>query len=226
LIAPAYIENVKAGLFDKNNHSPIWSLGNACWVVVSNVGKADVGIASLYNISELTIGGVGYGNATHLTGILLGEKFNFKTRYIVFKSNTDALLNLASNNGINMAIDKAENFISFKTRSDIQALAVSCPSRIESLPNIKTLAEQGINAPSVFNIIISHRNMSIEKRAKIRLILNRSAEGIGSQTFMQLSGLRPTQFDNMSAEDFYNKSLSTFGFLLNKYEKEIDQAKN
>lgn len=226
LIAPAYIENVKSGILDKSNHQPVWSLGNACWVVVSNVGKQENGINSLSGITELTIGGVGYGNATHLTGILLGEKFNFKTRYIVFKSNTDALLNLASNNGVNMAIDKVENFTSFRTKSEIQALGVSCPTRIDALPNVKTMVEQGVTAPMVFNIIIAHKDMPAEKRNKIRLILNRSADNIGSQGFMKLSGLRPTQFDNISPEDFYNRSLSFFEKLLDRHEKTINDAKN
>jgi hypothetical protein len=82
LIAPAYIENYRSGLFDKNNHRAVWSLGNACWAVISNLGKTEGGVASLTGIEELTLGGVGFGNATHLTGIMLGDRFKFKTRYI------------------------------------------------------------------------------------------------------------------------------------------------
>lgn len=226
LIAPAYIENSRAGIIDRTNHTPIWSLGNACWAVISNLGKTENGLTSLSGISEINLGGVGYGNATHLTGIILGEKFNFKTRYIVFKSNTDALVNLAGNNGVNLAIDKVENFLSFKLKADIQVLGVSCPTRIDTLPNIKTLSEQGITAPMVFNIIISHKDMPVNKKNKIRLIFNKAAENIGSQTFMQLSGLRPTQFDNISPTEFYTRSVIIFENLLNKYEKLIQDSKN
>ena len=226
LIAPAYIENSKEGIINRNNHVPVWSLGNACWAVITNLGKTENGLASLARVPEITVGGVGYGNATHLTSIILGEKFNFKTRYIVFKSNTDALVNLAGNNGVNLVIDKVENFLSFKIKSDIQVLGVSCPTRINLLPNVKTLSEQGINAPMVFNIIISHKDMPVDKRNKIRSILDSAANNIGSQTFMQLSGLRPTQFDNITPAEFYNKTIIIFENLLNKYENKIKDAKN
>jgi tripartite-type tricarboxylate transporter receptor subunit TctC len=226
LIAPAYIENSREGIIERNNHTPVWSLGNACWAVITNLGKTENGLDSLAGVPEITVGGVGYGNATHLTSIMLGEKFNFKTRYIVFKSNTDALVNLAGNNGVNLVIDKVENFLSFKIKLDIQVLGVSCPTRINLLPNVKTLSEQGINAPMVFNIIISHRDMHSDKRNKIRAILDNAANNIGSQTFMQLSGLRPTQFDNITPSEFYNKSIMIFENLLNKYEKKIKDAKN
>jgi tripartite-type tricarboxylate transporter receptor subunit TctC len=226
LIAPAYIENFRSGLFDRNNHRPVWSMGNACWAVISNLGKTEGGVASLTGIQELVLGGVGFGNATHLTGIMLGERFKFKTRYIVFKANTDALVNLVANNGVNLAIDKAENFHSFKSRADIQVLGVSCPTRMDLLPGIKTLAEQGVNAPMVFNIVISHKDMSVERRNRIRSIFDRAAENIGSQNFMQLSGLRPTQFDNINPEDFYNRSINLFETLLTRYEKAINESKN
>jgi tripartite-type tricarboxylate transporter receptor subunit TctC len=97
---------------------------------------------------------------------------------------------------------------------------------MDLLPGIKTLAEQGVNAPMVFNIVISHKDMSVERRNRIRSIFDRAAENIGSQNFMQLSGLRPTQFDNINPEDFYNRSINLFETLLTRYEKAINESKN
>jgi tripartite-type tricarboxylate transporter receptor subunit TctC len=226
LIAPAYVENHKSGAINKNNYVPIWGLGDACWAVFTNVGDTSTGVKSLYGIKELVVGGVGFGNAAHLTGIMLGEKFNFDTRYIIFKSNTDALINMVGNNGVNMALDKIEGYSSFKPKNNnLQVLAVSCPSRMSTMPEVKTLKEQGINVPSVFNIIVANKLMNDDKRIKIRNILAQAAERMGSDSFMKLSGTIPPQFVSMSQDEYYAKSIAIFELLTARYEKAIENAK-
>lgn len=226
LIAPAYIENHKSGAINKNNYTPIWGLGDACWAVFTNIGDTSVGIKSLSGIKELVVGGVGFGNAAHLTGIMLGEKFNFDTRYIIFKSNTDALINMVGNNGVNMALDKIEGYASFKPKnSNLQVLAVSCPSRMSVMPEVKTLREHGVNAPSVFNIVVANKSMNDDKRAKIRSILISAAERMGADSFMKLSGTIPPQFVSISQDEYYTKSLAIFEALTSRYEKAIENAK-
>jgi tripartite-type tricarboxylate transporter receptor subunit TctC len=227
LIAPAYVENHRSKLIDKNNYVPVWAMGDACWAVFTNVGDMSKGISSLAGTKELVVGGVGFGNAAHLTGIMLGEKYKFNTRYVIFKANTDALINMVGNNGVNMAIDKIEGFASFKPKNDkLQVLAVSCPSRMTALPQVKTLKEQGIDAPSVFNIIIANKAMDDDKRTKIRAVLTLAAERMGADSFMKLSGLLPPQFNKISQDDFYSKSIVKFDTLLDQYKNTIESAKN
>lgn len=227
LIAPAYVENFRSKAIDQNNYTPVWAMGDACWAVFTNVGDTAKGIKSLAGVKEMMIGGVGYGNAAHLTGIMLGEKFNFRTRYIVFKSNTDALVNMVGNNGINMAIDKIEGYASFKPKNDkLQVLAVSCPARMSAMPEVKTLKEQGINAPMVFNIVLANKSMDDYKRTKLRAILTLAAERMGAESFMKLSGMSPPQFRGISQEEFYSNSLKVFDGLLTRYEKDVENARN
>lgn len=227
LIAPAYIENHRSKLIDKDNYVPVWSMGDACWAVFTNIGDMTKGVSSLAGTKELVVGGVGFGNAAHLTGIMLGEKYKVNTRYVVFKSNTDALVNIVGNNGVNMAIDKIEGFAAFKPKNDkLQVLAVSCPSRMTAIPEVKTLKEQGIDAPSVFNIIIANKAMDDDKRTKIRAILTLAAERMGPDAFMKLSGLVPPQFNKISQDDFYSKSIVKFETLLDKYKNTIESAKS
>ena len=227
LIAPAYIENHRSKLIDKDNYVPVWSIGDACWAVFTNIGDMTKGVSSLAGTKELVVGGVGFGNAAHLTGIMLGEKYKVNTRYVVFKSNTDALVNMVGNNGVNMAIDKIEGFAAFKPKNDkLQVLAVSCPSRMTAMPKVKTLKEQGIDAPSVFNIIIANKAMDDDKRTKIRAILTLAAERMGPDAFMKLSGLLPPQFNKISQDDFYSKSIVKFETLLDKYKNTIESSKS
>lgn len=226
LIAPAYIENYRSKVIDRNNYVPVWAMGDACWAVFTNTGNTLKGISSLSGITELVVGGVGFGNAAHLTGIMLGEKYKFNTRYVVFKSNTDALVNMVGNNGVNLAIDKIEGYATFKPKNNnLQILAVSCPSRMSAMPEVKTLKEQGVNAPFVFNILIANKSMDEDKRTKLRAILTLAADRMGADTFMKLSGLLPPQFNKVSQDDFYTNSLMTFDALLNKYENAIESAK-
>jgi tripartite-type tricarboxylate transporter receptor subunit TctC len=226
LIAPAYVENYRSKVIDQNNYVPVWAMGDACWAVFTNVGDTARGIKSLSGIKELVIGGVGFGNAAHLTGIMLGEKFKFDTRYIVFKSNTDALVNMVGNNGVSMAIDKIEGYSSFKPKNnDLQVLAVSCPNRMSAMPEVKTLKEQGINAPTVFNIVVANKSMDDYKRTKLRAILTLAAERMGADAFMKLSGMIPPQFNKVSHDEFYSRSTAIFDSLLTRYENIIENAK-
>jgi tripartite-type tricarboxylate transporter receptor subunit TctC len=91
IIAPKFVEHTRSGKLTRSDYIPIHALGDACWAVITNTGNMNQGISSLRGQQELTVGGVGIGNAAHITALELGEHFNFSVRYIPFKSNFDAL---------------------------------------------------------------------------------------------------------------------------------------
>lgn len=215
IIAPAFVENVAAGKLEESDYIPIHALGDACWVVITN--------GSIKGIKEVTVGGVGFGNAAHLTSLALAEKYGFDVRYIVFKSNNDALVNMAGNNGVIMVIDRYESYESMKTKNpNLQAFAASCPTRLPQAPNLKTLKEQGINAPYVFNITVAHKSMNPTKRKVIGIILNDAQKKIGAEEIFKISGVKtPT----VETEEFYLKSTQTVRTLQNKYRTQIDKSK-
>jgi tripartite-type tricarboxylate transporter receptor subunit TctC len=213
IIAPAFVENVESGKLTANDYVPVHALGNACWAVIVN--KELVG--------DVAVGGVGFGNAAHLTSLALAEKYKFKVKYIVFKSNNDALVNMAGNNGINFVIDRYEAFESMRqVNSNLKMLAASCPVRLPQQPKIKTLKELGINAPYVFNITIAHKDMPATKRQVISAILDSATNRVGSDEIFKLSAMRPPTFDNVSTEKFYHDSYSLVKNLQQKYRKQIN----
>jgi len=214
IMAPAYVENVNKGLIKEEDYIPIHTIGDACWTVITN--------GPVKSIKELTVGGVGFGNSAHLTGLAMGEKFGFPVRYIVFKSNNDALVNMAGNNGINMVIDRWEAYESMKTKNpNLQAYAASCPVRLPQDPKLKTLGENGIKAPYVFNITVAPKSMTTAKRKVIAIILNDAQNKIGADEIFRVSGMR---IPKESAEEFYGKSINTVRSLQTKYRKEIEEA--
>lgn len=215
IIAPAFVENVASGKLEESDYIPIHVLGDACWAVITN--------GSIKGIKEVTVGGVGFGNAAHLTSLALGEKFGFDVRYIVFKSNNDALVNMAGNNGVIMVIDRYEAYESMKTKNpNLQAFAASCPTRLPQAPDLKTLKEIGIDAPYVFNITVAHKSMDPVRMRAISMILNQAQDKIGSEEIFKISGMKvPAE----SPEVFYKKSTDKVKVLQKKYRAQIEKSK-
>ncbi len=218
IIAPAFVENVESGKLNEKDYVPVYAFGDACWAVVTN--------KPLTGQREFVVGGVGFGNAAHLTALALGEKFKFGVRYIVFRSNNDALVNMAGDNGVEFVIDKYEGYEALKTKNPkMRMIAASCPARLPQEPKIKTLKEQGIDAPYIFNIVVAGKEMSEGRRKAIGMILDRATLTVGKDEIFKLSAQRPPIFDGVSTEQFYEKSISLVRNLQSKYRKQIEEAK-
>jgi tripartite-type tricarboxylate transporter receptor subunit TctC len=222
VVAPAFVKNTIAGRLQRSNYRPIFSLGNACWAVVSNLGTRG-SVASLRGkAAEVVVGGVGVGNATHLTSLAIGDAMGFKVNYTVFKSNNDALVNMAGNNGVNFIVDLIDHYEALKDKNkDMQVIAASCPKRLESAPDVPTLAEQGIKAPYIFNITVAHKTMNKAKAEKLGRILSNATHTIGEKEIFKLSGMRPVQFDGQTAQSHFDSSITLIEGLLNKYSSYI-----
>lgn len=215
IIAPAYVENVESGKLVESDYAPVYAFGDACWAVITN--------KPVSGQSEFVVGGVGFGNASHLTALALGEKYKFDVLYIVFKSNNDALINMAGDNGIEFVIDKYESYTSLKAKNPkMQMIAASCPNRLPQEPKIKTLKELGIDAPYIFNIAVALRTMPERKRKELGTILTMATQNIGEREIFNLSAMRPPQFDGITVEDFYAKSVRQIKFLQTKYRDKIN----
>jgi tripartite-type tricarboxylate transporter receptor subunit TctC len=222
IVAPKYVEHLSSGKLNKDNYEPVWALGDACWAVITNVGNERKGVASLQGQKELVVGGVGLGNAAHLTALQLGEKYGFQVRYIPFKSNFDALALMAADGSVNMVLERISNYEQMKTKNpDLKMLAMSCPQRHPSAPNVQTLSEQGITAPYVFNTIVANQNMLATRQEEIGKILTRAAQIVGLNDIQRSSDFRPPQFDNLSVTMYHNKNIALVDRLLKKYQSQI-----
>jgi len=218
IIAPAFVENVASGQLNEKDYVPVYALGDACWAVITN--------KPLKGQREFVVGGVGYGNAAHLTALALGEKYKFDVRYIVFKSNNDALVNMVGDNGIEFVIDRFESYMALQTKNvKMNMIAASCPNRLPQALGVPTLKEMGVDAPYIFNIIIAHKDMPRGRQVAVAKILESATDKLGAEEIYKLSAVRPSQFDKTSAEDFYKKSVSTVRSLQSKYKIQIEQSK-
>lgn len=225
VIAASFVENVELGQLKAEDYVPVWSLGDACWTVVSITSNGISEVRGLQNTPEITVGTVGFGNATHLTALQIGKKYNIPVRLVPFKSNFDAVVNMAGNNGVTFGIDTPEAFENFRPKNNqLRMLAVSCNQRLPEYPRVKTLREQGIVAPAVINIVVANTSMSAEKRKQLGKILEQAADQIGETEIRKLSGFIPPQFEKVSAQEHFTKSTELIGRLRNQFKKEIKQA--
>ena len=193
IIAPSFAEHVSAGTVSQDDFVPVLTLGEACWAVVSN--------EPLNQAREITVGAVAPGNATHLTALILGERYKIPVVYVGFKSNNDALINLAGNNGVNMAIDRWEAFDSLRGLNPrMQVFAASCGHRLPQAPTVPTLRELGVDAPQVFNIVVAPRGWDPEHRRAVAAVLQSALAQMPASEVFAISGMSvPT----VSADQYY-----------------------
>jgi tripartite-type tricarboxylate transporter receptor subunit TctC len=225
IIAASFVENAEMGQIRPEDYVPVWSLGDACWTVISTISNGVSEIRGLQTAQEITVGTVGFGNATHLTALQIGKKYNIPVRLVPFKSNFDAVVNMAGNNGVTLGIDTPGAFENLQSKnSKLRMLAVSCNQRLPEYPRVKTLREQGIVAPAVMNIVVANVAMSAEKRKQLGRILEQATDQIGENEIRKISGFIPPQFEKVSAQEHFTKSTELIGRLRNQFEKEIKQA--
>jgi len=225
IIAASYVENVEAGWIRPTDYVPVWSLGDACWTVMSTV-SANNTVAGLRSAQEIIVGTVGVGNASHLTALLIGEQYGIPVKLVPFKSNFDAVVNMVGNNGVNFAIDTPEAFENFRAKNpQLRMLAVSCGNRLASHPGVRTLAESGIPAPAILNIVVARTEMSDAKRKRLAQILEQATAQIGRDEIARMSGFVPPQFYKVTALEHFTKSTDLIRQLRIRFQKEIATTK-
>jgi tripartite-type tricarboxylate transporter receptor subunit TctC len=225
IIAASFVENVELGQLKAEDYAPVWSLGDACWTVMSTLSNGQSEIRGLQNAQEIVVGTVGFGNASHLTALQIGKKYNVPVKLVPFKSNFDAVVNMAGNNGITFALDTPQAYEAFRSKNtQLRMLAVSCNQRLPEYPRVKTLREQGIVAPSVINIVIANVAMPADKRKQLGQILEQATNQIGENEIRKLSGFIPSQFEKISAQEHFTKSVELISRLRGQFEKEIKQS--
>jgi tripartite-type tricarboxylate transporter receptor subunit TctC len=226
--SPAFAENVLSGQLNENDYVAITTQGDACWAVITNIGDTRTGIASLKGQKEIVVGGVGYGTSAHLAAIIISKRYGFKIRYIPYKANIEALIQMASGQPINFVIERISNYKNFKQKNpNLEVLGINCPHRNPLMPEIKTLAEQGFDVPTIFMTTLANVKMPVEKRREISQILDQAQMQLGNKYMMESADMYAPMFANpkISTEEFFNRRVLQMKVLLHRYEKEVEDAK-
>jgi tripartite-type tricarboxylate transporter receptor subunit TctC len=225
IINAAFVDNAEKGQIVETDYVPIHSDGDACWAVVSTNGDEKQGLDSLQGTGEIVVGSVGFGNATHLTALQIGDKYNLPVRYIPYRSNYDATVAMIGDQGVNFGMERLSVVMQFKEKNPkLAVLAMSCPKRYVEAPAVATLKEQGIIAPYVFNTVVAHKDMPINRAVDLGRILDQATLTLGAEEIKKISDMRPSVFDSVSAVDFTQERLAIVKLLRNKYRAIITNA--
>ena len=225
IINAAFVELLENGQAQESDWVPVHAIGEACWAVLTLGGNESQGIASLKNMSEITVGTVGVGNVTHLTALAIGERVGVPVRLVLFKSNYDALVNLVGNHGVNFAIERYAVVSQFQERNpNIQVVGMSCPTRYAAM-HVATLKEQGLNLPGVINIVMANQAMPAQRQAAVARILDQATRDVGLQEIQHLSDMRSPIFDGVSTQQFYRSRINALKTLRKRYVKQIQDSR-
>ena len=227
IINAAFVDNIDNGLIKEENYVPVHSAGDACWAIVSTKGNERQGLTSLKGTGEIVVGSVGFGNATHLTALQIGERFNLPVRFIPYKSNSDATIAMAGGHGVNFGLERVRVIRQLKEKNpNLNILAMSCPKRHSDAPEIKTLMEYNIVAPYVFNTVVANKSMPKAKQQELGELLDKATLIVGQKEIQRLSDMRPAIFDQVTAEDFHTRRLITVRTLRNKHKHTIEKDRS
>jgi tripartite-type tricarboxylate transporter receptor subunit TctC len=225
-ITNSVFEAIDRDLIKESDMVPVFSFGDSCWTVVSTLGNATDGIKGIrqHGAKEITGGGPAPGGAAHITALIAGDKNNVPVRYILFKSNLEALTLMVGDRGttVNFVLERAVNYSQLKERlPSLNALAVSCPTRHPLLPTVSTLKEQKIDAPYIWNFLVADPRMSVERRAEIEQIFIAATRSVGQERIFELSDMVSPIFTGGTSQQHYQKSFSTLRDFRTRYRDKI-----
>lgn len=223
-----FTDYVGSGRLNESDYVPVAAQGDACWAIITNIGDSQRGIESLRGQTEITAAGVGFGAASHVNAILIGEKIGFKVRYVVYKSNIEALTQMAGGQPINMVLERIANYKTFKERNPkLQILATTCTQRSPSAPEVKTLREQGVDGSLVFLVTLANVKMPEDRRKELAAILLEAQKQVGAKYLMETADAIAPQFFNppLPVEDYFYSRLLKQKVLIHRYQRQINEAK-
>ena len=154
LIGTVGIHAINGALYEKmsfdpvKDFTPISFLASTPNVLIVN---KQLGVSNVHELIELarakpnqlTFGSSGVGTSLHMSGELLKEMAGVQIRHIPYKGRAQSLPDLVSGR-ISMLFDNLSSSLPLIKAGEVQALGVTTLKRSHAVPEIPTLAEQGL----------------------------------------------------------------------------------
>ena len=154
LIGTVGIHAINGALYEKmsfdpvKDFTPISFLASTPNVLIVN---KQLGVSNVHELIELarakpnqlTFGSSGVGTSLHMSGELFKEMAGVQIRHIPYKGRAQSLPDLVSGR-ISMLFDNLSSSLPLIKAGEVQALGVTTFKRSHAVPEIPTLAEQGL----------------------------------------------------------------------------------
>jgi hypothetical protein len=200
-------EAVDRKFVDINNFVPVFAQGDFCWMAVALVGPKGQQLSDIGQLKEIVVGTPALGGATHLLALEIGKKYNVPVQYVLFHSNFEAFVNMVSNNGVTFVVERVSNFNQYKDKNpNMRMIGALCQERHPLVPGVKTVREQGIDTPLVWQTIFASKLMDAKRRQDISDIFSQAERQIGQQEIFKISDQTPPLFHGISSEQHFRES--------------------
>jgi tripartite-type tricarboxylate transporter receptor subunit TctC len=148
------------------------------------------------NHEKLSYGHAGVGSISYVSGTVFNAKFGFKPGLVAYRGTNPALNDLVGGQ-IDYMVDQSLNVIPQIKAGTIKVYAVAAPARLESIPNVPTTKELGVDFIfSAWNAMVAPKGTPKEIVAKLSDALSKALDDATIKArFVELGSTAPERAD-------------------------------
>jgi tripartite-type tricarboxylate transporter receptor subunit TctC len=148
------------------------------------------------NSSKLTYGHAGVGSISHVSGLVFNAKFGLKPTLVPYRGTGPALQDLVGGQ-IDYMVDQSLNVIPQIKAGSIKVYGIAAPKRLESLPDVPTTGEGGIDFIfSAWNAMVAPKGTPPDIVAKLADALGKALDDPAVKArFVELGSTAPQGAD-------------------------------
>ncbi len=148
------------------------------------------------NQAKLSYGHAGVGSISHVSGTLFNSQFALKPALVAYRGTGPALNDLVGGQ-IDYMVDQSLNVIPQIKAGTIKAYAIAAAERLESLPNVPTTKEAGVDFIfSAWNGMVAPKGTPKEIVAKLADALSKAQDDATLKArFVELGSTAPQAAD-------------------------------
>jgi tripartite-type tricarboxylate transporter receptor subunit TctC len=148
------------------------------------------------NSAKLSYGHAGVGSISHVSGLVFNAKFGLHPTLVPYRGTGPALQDLVGGQ-IDYMVDQSLNVIPQIKAGSIKAYAVAAPKRLESLPDVPTTGESGVDFIfSAWNAMVAPKGTPPDIVAKLADALSKALDDPAVQRrYVELGSTGPQGAD-------------------------------
>jgi putative tricarboxylic transport membrane protein len=128
------------------------------------------------NSQKLSYGHAGVGSTSHVSGVVFNSKFGLNPGLVAYRGTGPALNDLVGGQ-IDYMVDQSLNVIPQIKGGTIKAYAIAATERLESLPDVPTTKEQGVDFVfTAWNVMVAPKGVPKEVVDKLVAALNKALD--------------------------------------------------
>ena len=215
----AVADGFASGRIDADKYRAVQGVGDVCWAASSITNLSDQkGKPVIASASS-------QGSLGHYMALGLAEVYKFDLTMAYFKSNTEGFMNMAAENGVQMAADRPRSIVDFSAKnSKIQMLGLHCPVRHPKYPSVKTFGELGISLPPASMTVVSHVTMPAQTSQELGQIFADAIRAVGNDRLWDLGDLRSPVFAGIPPDVYHANHMKLLKAAQIKFARELTKA--